>query len=835
MNLQFQHDGRATSHECHTEKMLGYRFFPATDQIALERPDSTLFNSGITKRSILSYTAKLFDPLGLTLPVFVKAKILMRDLWKAKVDWDEQNVVDSVKWSKIRNDLDKLADIHFQRKTYSTDDEVALKVFCDSSKELYGFCCYAENLSVANDRHLIFAKAKTAPLKPRSLPTLELMAVYLALKCLPSLLKSVGKVTDVTVYCDAKVVLSWVQTSKVKSKNIFAANRVKDVSFMRKEIKSNFEIDCKFEYIPTGNNPADLITRGLSYDSFKDSLDFWLNGPNLQVPESPVISENNTVSLSACTDKTEPILPVNRFSNITKLLNVTSLVFYFIAKLRRKCKSKLECLNDAKVYWLRNEQRQHFPTELDFLHKPTHATPTLVKNLNLFLDDNDLIRCKGRLGNCDYLNNDVRNPILIPKQSFLTELFVARAHLDCKHLGMATTLATIRKMGLWVPQGRTVVKSFLSKCITCRKLNTFAYKYPKVNDYVSDKVTYCRPFQNTGIDFTGSVSIKLGTEIVKMYILVYTCMNIRAIHLDLLPSMSCHDFLLSFIRFCNAHSIPNCIFSDNASTFIQAMGIVSNSFSDNEFDSFLLRNNVKHVKIPLYAAWVGASWERMIRTIKTSIRKIIGRKIMPYIEFVTLLSDVQNSVNSRPLTYLDENFNAITPNSFLKQETGRALLLDGIAGTELLVPNRQQLTAQLEKRDETLAHFKQLWVDEYLLSLRETARDVYQTEWHNRLKPGDIVLISSPNKPRHVWQMGRVLQLLPGKDGVVRTVKLLRPDRSEGIYTINLLYPLELSIVPDAKDEFVDEPAQEIPGTSKERPPKRAAAIRCMKALKGSN
>ena len=212
--------------------------------------------------------------------------------------------------------------------------------------------------------------------------------------------------------------------------------------------------------------------------------------------------------------------------------------------------------------------------------------------------------------------------------------------------------------------------------------------------------------------------------------------------------------------------------------------------------------------------------------------KAVGRKKLQYFELLTLLSDIQNSINSRPLTYLNDNFDSITPNSFLKIETGGNVLLDGLAGSELQVPNRASLTRALEKRAELFDAFHQQWVDLYLLSLRETSRDLFQEEWHNRIAEGDIVLVSSPNKPRHLWQMGKVTELLPGKDNVVRTVRVMRPGQSEGIYSINLLYPLELSVTPTNK---LNRSTETKDSETTVRPPKRRAAEMCLEKLKSSN
>ena len=70
-------------------------------------------------------------------------------------------------------------------------------------------------------------------------------------------------------------------------------------------------------------------------------------------------------------------------------------------------------------------------------------------------------------------------------------------------------------------------------------------------------MNFVKPYKYTGVDFTGSFLVRLGGTYSKFYLLVYTCSNIRAIHLELVPSMCISDFLLSFIKFTNIYGFPS--------------------------------------------------------------------------------------------------------------------------------------------------------------------------------------------------------------------------------------------------------------------------------------
>ena len=113
-----------------------------------------------------------------------------------------------------------------------------------------------------------------------------------------------------------------------------------------------------------------------------------------------------------------------------------------------------------------------------------------------------------------------------------------------------------------------------------------------------------------------------------------------------------------------------------------------------------------------------------------------------------------------------------------------------------------------------VSHFKSLWYESYLLSLRSLYKNLHETEFVNKIKVNDLVLIKNPVKARQHWRLGRVIELVYGSDNKVRTVKLLRGDakyrqqsvRKLELHSIKNLYPLELSITHNhVADSEVDQ------------------------------
>ena len=125
-------------------------------------------------------------------------------------------------------------------------------------------------------------------------------------------------------------------------------------------------------------------------------------------------------------------------------------------------------------------------------------------------------------------------------------------------------------------------------------------------------------------------------------------------------------------------------------------------------------------------------------------------------------------------------------------------------------PSRESFISTLSCRDEIFDHFRELWYENYLLSLRENCRNLHERNWENKISAGDVVLIKMLNKTRPYWLLGLVLELIVGHDGKVRSVKLKRGDGVIVHHSINHLYPLELSLTHNHR-ENVDDTVENTP------------------------
>ena len=148
------------------------------------------------------------------------------------------------------------------------------------------------------------------------------------------------------------------------------------------------------------------------------------------------------------------------------------------------------------------------------------------------------------------------------------------------HSGVTSTLTELRSK-YWLVQGRQVIKKFIHTCVVCRKAGGHPYKGPPAPPLPSFRVTQVVPFAHTGLDFAGPLYVKdhSASEPRKVWLCLFTCCVVRAVHLDLVPDMTAESFLRCFRRFTSRRGFPLKLLSDNAKTFKASEKEISSTLS----------------------------------------------------------------------------------------------------------------------------------------------------------------------------------------------------------------------------------------------------------------
>ncbi|GFW68730.1 integrase catalytic domain-containing protein [Trichonephila clavipes] len=313
-------------------------------------------------------------------------------------------------------------------------------------------------------------------------------------------------------------------------------------------------------------------------------------------------------------------------------------------------------IQNAEYFWLKCVQSEFYSAEILALKQNEQLrSSSEIKSLVPYLDENNLLRLTGRLLEADLCFGE-KHPVILPRRCKFTELLVIREHERIGHCGVSATLTQLRKK-YWIPKGRQLVKTMIRICLVCKKYsakpaNQLSGQLPR------DRITQSPPFQVVGIDFTGAILVKDNQGTRKSYVSLFTCAVTRAVHLELVSDMSTKCFLLALRRFLARRGNCKVIYSDNARTFKAAereLTYFANILKDSEFQSFVADKGILWKFIVERAPWWGGFYERLVKTIKDPLRKILGRALLTFEELSTILSEVEVIVNHRPLTYVEND------------------------------------------------------------------------------------------------------------------------------------------------------------------------------------
>ena len=393
------------------------------------------------------------------------------------------------------------------------------------------------------------------------------------------------------------------------------------------------------------------------------------------------------------------------------------------------------------------------------------------------------------------------HPILLHKDHWLSTLFTRRSHERVLHNGVKETLTELRSR-FWIVKGRSFIKKLIRQCVVCRRFEGKSYVGPPPPPLPAFRLKEAPPFTHTGVDYAGPLFIKTEdpAKEVKAWICLYTCCVVRAIHLDVVPDMTTAAFLRSLKRFTARRGLPRKFVSDNGKTFKAAAKTIEAVMRDQDVQQYLSGIGVEWSFNIERAPWWVRVFERMVRSTKRCLKKMIGQAKLNYDELVTAVTEVEMVINSRPLSYVtqDDLDEPLTPAHFL---TGRRLLslpdtiYSGFSEDDSDV-TPTCLHRRLRYLNSVLNHFWRRWKIEYLLELRESHRYQGMNSIASPISIGDVVLVHDEGKARGFWKLARVEDLVTGRDGLVRGA-VLRVASRKGRATVlrrpvQRLYPLEI-------------------------------------------
>ena len=326
--------------------------------------------------------------------------------------------------------------------------------FSDASKIGYGNACYLrqEYEDGEIEVSLVMGKSRVAPLKPTTVPRLELTAATTSVKLAAMVNEELkyGEDVQLKFLTDSTIVLGYINNLQTRFR-VFVANRLKTIH--------NYSQPRQWSHVSTEDNPADYGSRGISM-SDRNKINCWFYGPPFlatkgyaseSITEFGVSKDDPEVKISTMASLLVPQHDGNLITHLitgcstwVKMNRVVAWILRFLNGCRgRRNESKtlrVEEIVKAEKLIVRLVQQESYDI--------TVSVSKSLKSLDLYQDEEGLIRVGGRLRNADA--DVVKHPVVLPKESPVAKRIIEHFHRICGHSGRTTTMAEVRARGFWI-------------------------------------------------------------------------------------------------------------------------------------------------------------------------------------------------------------------------------------------------------------------------------------------------------------------------------------------------------------------------------------------------
>ena len=530
----------------------------------------------VTQRSVLSFVSSVFDHIGLVAPYTVRARLLLKDIWRLSgQQWEDPLPTELCRrFTEWHSGLPVLGQLKIPRCYFEFQvDEVELHMFGDSSRDV--FCSVAFLLAPKNayskcQLAFVFGKARVASMKMLSIPKLELLASRLKDDIEKALTLSVSKVF---MWTDSTTVLQWLNSTSKQP--VFVANRVA-------EILESISIDQWF-HVLSGDNPADTGTRGITADSLKQSS--WENGPSFLKTsdwpfnpnreltdkirlDGPVYDLNEGLEVSSnfpCTAVSNDFaFPWEEYSSFSKIKRLVAYMLRLSPKHRHFRSPDKAIIDPAELViseekLLQLSQLESLPAESKQLAAVKYVnTSSCISSYSPFIGPNGLIRSTGRIQRLSATAFETRHPIILDSRHRLIRLFLRFYHNKHEHQSVDYLRSVIHQQFL-VLRLRSALRAIETPCVPCRKQKAKTVT-PMMSDLPAERLGYRQPpFTNCGVDYFGPFHVTIRRSSEKRWGFLFTCLTTRAIHIELVPSMDTSSCVMAIERFISRRGTPSII------------------------------------------------------------------------------------------------------------------------------------------------------------------------------------------------------------------------------------------------------------------------------------
>ncbi|XP_068738909.1 uncharacterized protein [Montipora capricornis] len=483
--------------------------------------------------------------------------------------------------------------------------------------------------------------------------------------------------------------------------------------------------------------------------------------------EAAIAEFQTKVDLDKSEEDTNPVFHqlLNTCSTFSKIRRTLAYVRRFIQNARKK---------NVKTGSITVQELQGSEKQL-FKWSQAHLDPSVIdKKLTPKLDENGLLRAHGRLEDVRSLPQELRNPVILPRDHPLVILLLRDLHERRGHCGYKSLINEARRK-YWIIGDRGMSKALTTKCITCRKLRK------KPLEQLMGQIPSLRvavgtpPFFNTAMDMFGPLHIKLNRKTLKeVQVIIFTCMTTRAVHLELVTDKTSDAFLMAFRRFASLRGHPCICWSDCGTNFVGAQGYlkeIMQSWNVPKIEGGLSEDfscDFKWKWNPPHASHQNGVVETLIKSVRQSLNATCKNQAFTEEQWRTFLAETTYVINGRPLYPSSDRIwesPPITPNDIL---IGHHLTIPQPEPEERINPRHL-----LRSTENRVNEFWRCWMRYFAPNL------LPRNKWfrtRENLQVDDLVLEIDPNHKRSQWKMARVIATYPGNDGLVRKTRIKTQD-----------------------------------------------------------
>ena len=789
-----------------------------------------------TRRHALSMVMGLYDPMGLISPALVSGKLLLRRLYSPQVvtGWDQELPrEEKQRWASWFRTLLEPVEARFPRSTRPKGVEGSPRMvgFCDAAAA--GMCAAIYVVwpvsAERNEARLMLAKCRVAPLLGMTIPRGELQSLTILTRMLLVVAEAYpARFQSISTYTDSMCSLGALCKTMSALRPYFS-HRVSEIHQIREQLSMLTDELAPVHHIQGTLNPADQGTRGNVSVADLGQGSRWQTGPDFlctpyeqwpvtlaetrsqgEVPRDEVKKGEDEEPRFADTEVFTALAASEPVASDGK--DVASMMY---AGLERQTKlgGTLEnmvkdCLSREKLELSVRSLARVLKAVVQGEREACRQAPSRIflelsvqllirgssASARLALEQGKLqglgavcrrgaVWVQGRIRGeqLAVLLGTTQLPVIMGTER-LAKSVLSKAHRNDHRRSPQDIAARSRRM-MWIMGATRWAKTTANQCFLCRAKDRRMAKQ-QMGGLPDERTTVLAPFEAIALDLFGPFKVKdpaNGRREFKCWIIAFVCLATKAASLLPCPGYSTRVFIETFQLFSGIYGRPRLVYTDHAPSIIKAS-------ETHDWDEIAVAVGELGTEWRLTAK--GCSWrnglaERLIRSARHTLGHELRRGVvMDFHQFGAALSMVASILNARPLsirTTPDGDFMAIAPRDVLLGRAGKShKKLEGEMQQLACFEDDEYLRRVDSEQAQIVEAWKSKWMSQVFPDL------VPRQKWkqqHRNLEVGDIGLIKYEKKlGPDAWRMAKIVRVVPGQDGKVRTVQVqFRPRHAKDL------------------------------------------------------